>query len=135
MLVTVKPARLASIPHASPVGPAPITTTSKSDRSTESSGLGSMEIGYVRDQAQAQEPRASDSWRLDLCALPERQHTLSRTALHVPPAPHHSSDQQHRSKQRVGHRRGLRRHADEIGEWRTIHSDVPPRNIEHLEEP
>src|SRR5271169_5161339 len=43
MFVTVNPARLASMPHAKPVGPAPTTTTSKEGRSPESGSIG---LGY-----------------------------------------------------------------------------------------
>src|SRR5215469_511853 len=44
MFVTVKPARLASIPQAKPVGPAPITITSNSG---VPSTLRSMHLGYL----------------------------------------------------------------------------------------
>src|SRR5271157_5356642 len=50
MLVTVKPARLASMPQANPVGPAPITTTSKEDCSAVSGALRSMSLGYREQQ-------------------------------------------------------------------------------------
>src|SRR5271166_1334616 len=50
MLVTVKPARLASMPQANPVGPAPITTTSKEDCSAVSGVLRSMSLGYREQQ-------------------------------------------------------------------------------------